>query len=254
MTELRIPGRGWLALLGGGEFSFEETLDPDRAWVGKLPAPVAGQAAPGPVGFIPAAAGSDDYARHFAVYLDEYFGLPCEIIPVYRDRDGRRGRNAERVREAAAVYLGGGVTDHLIGAVAGTPVAEALAGKLRDGGVVVAIAAAAQSAGAVARGIVRGGAIPGLGWLPETAVEPNFDPGHDRRLRKMLAEPGVRYGLGIPFGSAVLLGPEGAIEVVGTVFKIEGTDGDLEVLDAPAAPLAPFREEVDEDGGAPDIN
>jgi hypothetical protein len=252
VTELRLPGRGWLALLGGGEFSFEETLDPDRAWVAKLLA--AEPPALGPVGFFPAAAGSDDYARHFAVYLDEYFGLPSEIIPVYRDRDARRGRNAERVRQAAAVYLGGGVTDHLLDAVAGTPVAEALAGKLRDGGVVVAIAAAAQCTGAVARSIVRGDAIPGLGWLPETAVEPNFDPGHDRRLRKMMAAPGVRNGLGIPFGSAMLLGPEGAIELVGTVFRLEGADGDLEVLEAPAAPLADFREEPDDEGGAPDVN
>ena len=31
----RPPGGGWLALLGGGEFSFGETLDADQAWVEK---------------------------------------------------------------------------------------------------------------------------------------------------------------------------------------------------------------------------
>jgi cyanophycinase-like exopeptidase len=245
----RIPGRGWLALLGGGEFSFEETLDPDRAWVAKL----AASALPGPVGFLPAASGSDDYGRHFTVYLDEYFRLAVEVVPVYRERDGRRGRNAERIRAAGAVYLGGGVADHLLSAVRDTPVAEALAGKLAEGGVVVAIAAAAQCAGAVARSIVRGEAIPGLGWLPETAVEPNFDPGHDRRLRKMLTAPGVRDGLGIPFGSALLLGPDGAVETVGPIFRLEGTDGDLEVLQAPAAPLADFFAEESEDDDESDL-
>jgi hypothetical protein len=61
-------------------------------------------------------------------------------------------------------------------------------------------------------------------------VEPNFDPGHDRRLRRMLVGEGVRYGLGIPAESAVLLGPDGVVEVVGTVFRIEGAEGDVEVM------------------------
>ncbi len=218
----RIPGDGWLALLGGGEFSFGETLDADRAWVEK--------AAPGTVGFIPAASGSEDYGRHLAEYLGEAFGRETETIPIYRPRDARRGRNGERIAAAAAVYLGGGVTDHLLEALAGTPAAEALAGRLRAGGVVVAIAAAAQSAGKVARSIFGGGAIPGLGWLPRAAVEPNFDPGHDRRLRKLMATPGVELGLGIPAGAAVLLGPGGAVEIVGTAFLLEDPEADLQVL------------------------
>jgi cyanophycinase-like exopeptidase len=218
----RIPGTGWLALLGGGEFSFGETEEADLAWLAKTP--------PGPIGFIPAASGSDDYPRHFAEYLAALAEREVETIPIYRVRDGRRGRNAERIRDVAAVYLGGGVTDHLLEAVVGTPAAEALAAKLASGGVVVAIAAAAQCAGKVARSIARGDLLPAFGWLPDGVVEPNFDPGHDRRLRKMLAGAGVRYGLGIASGSALLLGPEGACEGVGTVFRIDGAEGDVEVL------------------------
>ena len=41
----RPPGGGWLCLLGGGEFSFGETLDADHAWVEKTPA--------GTIGFLP---------------------------------------------------------------------------------------------------------------------------------------------------------------------------------------------------------
>ena len=220
----RAPGAGWLALLGGGEFSFGETLAADRAWLART--------APGPVGFVPAASGSNDYPRHFAAYLQETFGREVETLPIYRPRDARRGKNAERIAAVAAVYLGGGVTDHLLDALAGSPAAAALAGKLAAGGMVVAIAAAAQAAGKVARSIAGGELIPGLGWLPETVVEPNFDPAHDRRLRKMLAARGVRWGLGIPSGAAVLLGPDGAMEVTGTVFRVEGAEGDLEVLQA----------------------
>lgn len=218
----RISGEGWLALLGGGEFSFGETLAADRAWVSLCP--------PGRIAFLPAASGSNDYPRHFAAYMGEAFGREVETLPIYRARDARRGRNTERVLEAAAVYIGGGVTDHLIDALAGSAAAAALAEKLARGGMVVAIAAAAQAAGRVTRGITRGEPIPGLGWLPAGVVEPNFDPAHDRRLRRLLAREGVSWGLGIPTGSAVLLGPGGRREVVGTAFRVEGAEGDLEVL------------------------
>ncbi|HTQ79433.1 MAG TPA: Type 1 glutamine amidotransferase-like domain-containing protein, partial [Thermoanaerobaculia bacterium] len=126
----RLAGEGWLALLGGGEFTFDETLAADRAWLAK--------AAPGPIGFIPAASGSADYGRHLTTYFGEAFGREVEVIPIYRPRDGRRGRNAERIAACPALYLGGGVADHLLEAVAGTPAAEALVGKLRSGGVVAA--------------------------------------------------------------------------------------------------------------------
>jgi cyanophycinase-like exopeptidase len=220
-----MPSRGWLALLGGGEFSFGETEEADRAWIAKAPA--------GPIGFIPAASGSNDYPRHFAEYMDEAFGREVEIIPIYRSRDGRRGRNSERIRDVAAVYLGGGVPDHLLEAIEDTPAAEALARKILDGGVVVTIAAASQCAGRLARSIFKGDLIPGFGWVPDGVVEPNFDPAHDRRLRKMLAGAGVRFGLGIPSSSAVLIGPAGVVEVVGTAFRIEGAEGDIEVLEGP---------------------
>ena len=117
---------GWLALLGGGEFSFGETEEADQAWIERTP--------PGPVGFIPAASGSNDYPRHFAEYLKEEFDREMEIIPIYRERDGRRGRNSERIRDVAAVYIGGGVADHLLEAIRDTPAAEALAAEARRGG------------------------------------------------------------------------------------------------------------------------
>src|SRR3954463_11450092 len=108
---------GWLALLGGGGFSFGETEEADQAWIEPTP--------PGPGGVIPAASGSNDYPRHFAAYLKEEFDREVEIIPIYRERDGRRGRNAERIRDVAAVYLGGGVADHLLDAIRGPPAAQA---------------------------------------------------------------------------------------------------------------------------------
>ena len=62
---------------------------------------------------------------------------------------------------------------------------------------------------------LTGGLIPGFGWLPEGVVEPNFDPGHDRRLRKLLAARACAGGWAFPPESAVLFGPDGVVEVVG---------------------------------------
>ncbi len=221
---LRGPaGQGWLALLGGGEFSFGETLEADRAWLAKTP--------PGPVGFLPTASGSADYGRHLAAYLGESFERELRVVPVYRPRDARRGKNVARIDEAAGIYLGGGVTDHLLEALAESPVAEALGRKLGAGGTVAAIAAAAQALGVATWSLLERRPVAGLGWLPGGVVETNFDPGHDRRLRKLMGAPGAAWGLGLPAGAAVLLGPEGAIEIVGTSFLLEEADGDYQVLE-----------------------
>jgi cyanophycinase-like exopeptidase len=210
---------GWLVLLGGGEFSFGETAEADRAWLEKCP--------PGPVGFVPAASGSVDYGRHFTDYLREAFGREVEVIPVYRVRDGRRGKNAERIVAVAAVYLGGGVADQLLDAVALTPVHEALTAKLAGGGVVVAIAAAAQACGAAVRSIGGRGIVDGLGLAPGLAIETNFDPAHDRRLRQLLGRPGVERGVGLAAGSALMIGADGRFEAVGEVFALAAADSDL---------------------------
>ncbi|KAB2965352.1 MAG: hypothetical protein F9K16_02080 [Thermoanaerobaculia bacterium] len=210
---------GWLALIGGGEFSFGETAEADRAWLEEC--------GEGPVGFLPAASGSIDYGRHFAAYLKETFGREVEVIPIYRERDGRRSRNAERIAACPAVYLGGGVADQLLDALAGAPASEALAEKIRSGGVVVAIAAAAQACGAAVRSISGGRVLAGLGLLPGVAIETNFDPAHDRRLRQLLAQPGVERGIGIAAGALLLVGADGRFESQGDVFALAGPEADL---------------------------
>lgn len=237
MRSKRVTGQGWLVLIGGGEFSFGETELADEAWLAKLPSPAidvdaegadaAALATEATVAFVPAASGSADYGRHFAVYLDEFFGRTVESVPVYRDRDARRGRNIQRLTEMDAVYLGGGVADDLLDGLRGTPCQEALEARLREGGVVVAIAAAAHATGTVVRALRGRDHLKGLGWLEGGVVETNFVPEQDRRLRRLLRHPAAAWGLGIPAGSAVLLGPDGALETVGPSFRINGPKGAL---------------------------
>lgn len=217
----RRAGAGWLALLGGGEFSFGETADADEAWLSK--------ATEGTVGFVPAASGSTEYGTHFASYLEETFERRAETIPIYRPRDARRGKNATRIESAAHLYLGGGVPDHLLDAIVDSPCLEALQNKFEAGGTVVAIAAAAQTLGQVVRSLFGGKILPGLAWLPGGALDTNFDPDHDRRLRQLVAHPEVQWAVGIPSGAALLLGPEGEREVIDTVYALSDPEGELEV-------------------------
>ena len=239
----RIPGKGWLALIGGGEFSFEETEQADAAWLAKRPVgdrsaaseeALAADAAVASadsdaVGFVPAASGSEDYANHFAIYFDEYFERRVVTLPLYRGRDARRGKNAERIDAVGDLYLAGGVADHLLDALSESPALEAMQRKLEAGGTVAAIAAAAQSLGVVVKSLFRGKTLPGFGWLPGGIVETNFEKNgaSERRLRKLLEHPRAKWGLGIAASSAVLLGPEGEVEVHGSAWLLTDPNGEL---------------------------
>lgn len=218
----RPPGDGWLTLIGGGEFTFGETREADQGWMAKLPA--------GDLGFLPAASGSTEYGDHFATYVADELDRKVKVVPIYRRRDARRAKNIERIEAVSGIYLGGGVTDFVLEALRETPAEEALRGKLAGGGVVIAIAAAAQALGLAARSLMTRDSVAGLGWLTGGVVEPNFDPGFDRRLRLLMEWPGVEWGLGLPAGSAVLLGPEGEVEAIGTSFVLTDAEGDLEPL------------------------
>ena len=219
----RIGDQGWLGLLGGGEFSFGETREADGRWISKV--------GDGAVGFLPTASGSTDYAANFALYLKQSFGREMSLIPIYRSRDARRQKNIERIDQAAAIYIGGGVTDQLVETLEDSPALEALARKLGSGGVVVAIAGATQAFGKRVRSLLGRDIVPGFGWLREGVVEPNFDPGHDRRFRHLMEQEGVEWGIGVPAGSAVLLGPDDKQEILGPIFALQDHDGDFEILE-----------------------
>jgi hypothetical protein len=97
--------------------------------------------------------------------------------------------------------------------------------------VVVAIAAAAQALGVAAKSFRPGRTVAGLGWLPGGVVEPNFDPEHDRRLRRLLQAPGASWGVGLAAGSCLLLGPGEAVETVGEIRTLDHPEGDLETFE-----------------------
>jgi cyanophycinase-like exopeptidase len=193
----RAPGRGWIVLIGGGEFSFGETREIDEFVLSKMPEGNRRAA------FIPAASGSNEYGGHFAAYVKT---LAPEIemasVPVFRARDARRGKNIAMVGEAGLIYVGGGVASMAIDAIRGTPLVETIREALARGAVVAGIGGGAS-------------AIAAVGLLNETAIQAPFDPERDVLLRSQMAHQGVRIGIGIPARCAVAIGPDGNAEIVG---------------------------------------
>lgn len=224
MTGLRVPGDwsgGRLLLIGGGEFSFGETEEIDRHLIDLLPEDRR------TIAFLPAASGSSEYGRHLG---DHFRRLDPSIevanVPIYRERDGRRGRNLEQLRSAGAIYIGAGTTNALLDAVRATPAEELLRDYLKDGGIIAAIGAAAAASGAFCRDMRRlPGMMPGLELVPRVGIEPSFDPAADQFVRTMMAIPEVEVVWGIPRSTALSIAPDGQAEVIG--------DGTIAVIRRP---------------------
>jgi cyanophycinase-like exopeptidase len=207
MAKIEIAGAppaGTLALIGGGEFSFGETRDIDSALLQRLP--------PSPtIAFLPTASGSSEYGAHFGKYLGSIRDdIRFVNVPIYRKRDARREKNILVVHEASMVYLGGGVTGHIAGVLGGSPIVDSLRAVLLRGGVVAAIGGAASALGILTRPTaIAQTAVDGVGLLETTVIETAFDRSNDVPLRRLMSDPRVQQGIGIPFRTAFFLERDG---------------------------------------------
>jgi len=204
VVDLAVPVH-LLVLIGGGEFSFGETREIDDFLLAHLERKS--------VAFLPTASGSAEYARHFGAYL----GVETTNVPIYRGRDNRRQKNLDAILSAGMVYLGGGVTNALLSTLRESAAEIALRDAAANGAVVAAIGAAAACFGTDARDMrVAGQALPALGWLAGTVVEPAFDRENDTMLRRLMSIPGTRLGIGIPPKTAVAIRGDGSTEIIGS--------------------------------------
>jgi len=60
-----------------------------------------------------------------------------------------------------------------------------------------------------------GHALPALGWLEGTVIEPAFDRENDTTLRRLMSIPGTRLGIGIPPKTAIAIRGDGSTEIIG---------------------------------------
>jgi cyanophycinase-like exopeptidase len=205
------PTAGWIVLIGGGEFSFGETREIDEFIIAKMPPDNRR------VAFLPTASQSPEYATHLGAYLKTIDpALETENVPVYRPRDARRGKNLDRISSAGLIYIGGGVTNHIVATMRGTPAIEAIGNALARGAVLAAIGAGAAALGVATRDMERTGAhVPGLGIIPDSVIDTGFNPSDDTMLRRLMSVPEARVGFGIPVTTALAIAPDRSGEIIG---------------------------------------
>jgi len=197
-----------LVLIGGGEFSFGETREIDEFLLAQMPRDRR------TVAFLPTASGSPEYAQHLGKYFHEIDPTVETInVPVYRGRDNRRQKNLNAILGAGMVYLGGGVTNTLLGTLRESAAEIALRDAASNGAVIAAIGAAASCFGTHVRDM-RGvtSAVDGLGWFPNTAIDAGFD---DTTLRRLMSLQDVNLGIGIPAKTALAIRADGSTQVIG---------------------------------------
>ena len=197
-----------LVLIGGGEFSFGETREIDEFLLARMPRERRR------VAFLPTASGSAEYAQHLGKYFHEIDPTVETVnVPIYRGRDNRRQKNLNAILEAGMVYIGGGVTNSLLGTLRESAAEIALREAASNGAIIAAIGAAASSFGTHTRDM-RGvtSSIEALGWLPNTVIDAGFD---DTTLRRLMSLPDVRLGVGIPAKTALAIRADGTTQVIG---------------------------------------
>lgn len=199
-----------LALIGGGEFSFGETREIDELLVARMPSDRR------TIAFLPTASGSAEYAQHLGDYFRKIDPSVSVVnVPVYRGRDSRRQKSLNAILAAGMVYLGGGVTNNLLATIRESPADIAMRDAAANGAVIAAIGAAASCFGTAARDMRGGSVLEGLRWLEQTAIDTGFDPANDTALRRLMSVAEVELGIGIPAKTALVIGSDGAAEIVG---------------------------------------
>jgi len=199
-------------LIGGGEFSFGETREIDDFLIRNLPPDRK------IIAFLPTASGSAEYATHLGNYFKQIDStIEMVNVPIYRGRDSRRGKNLNQLRSAGMIYIGGGVTNPFLATIRDSPAELAMREAAANGTIIAAIGAGAASFGTQARDMQSpASALPGLGWLKETAIETAFAAPDDTMLRRLMSLPDVKLGVGIPPKTAIAVHADGNTSVLGS--------------------------------------
>jgi cyanophycinase len=214
--QLRIPGKGTLALVGSGEYL--PPMEPvDRYLLGQL----SGLAE---VICLPTAAGMEGperigyWSNLGAGHFTRLGASRVAALPVIDRSSAQNSAFADRIRSANFVYLSGGKPDYLYNTLNDTPVWQAIVSVLERGGVVAGCSAGAMIFGERTATGFFSGTQKAFGFLADTLVIPHFDemPGWIARL-----VPGLSRDL-------TLVGIEGNTALVcssSSGLRVEGSGG-----------------------------
>jgi cyanophycinase-like exopeptidase len=191
-----------LALAGSGEF-LPTMADVDRELL---------RLAPGNrVAILPTAAGLEDPAAWGRMGVAHFEGLGAIAVhvPLHRRQDAFDPQILKALAASDVFYLSGGLPDHLVDSLLGSPAWDTISGRLAAGAALAGCSAGAMAMGGwtVRVAAEPWGWQPGLGVLSGWAVLPHFDHAPDRPglIEGMLAAlPPVEHLLGIDEDTVLL--------------------------------------------------
>jgi cyanophycinase-like exopeptidase len=172
-VDVKIPGKGFLALAGSGEY-LPAMRPVDRWLIDHLDEPPR-------VVCLATAAGTEGQER--IRYWDNLgrrhfsgLGAGVEALPVWCREDAENELLAEKVRAANFVYLSGGKPIYLYQSLHETPVVEAILSVLEKGGVVAGCSAGAMVfGGKIASSPLNWTLRDGFGLLPSAFIIPHYN-------------------------------------------------------------------------------
>jgi cyanophycinase len=150
------------------------------------------------------------------------------------------------VREATGVFLTGGNQLRLSSTIGGTPLANAIARRHREGAVVAGTSAGASAMSSHMVAFGASGATPkqrmvqmaaGLGILPGVIIDQHFEQRNRiGRLLAIIAQNPSLIGIGVDEDTAGVVGPDRVLEVIGrrSVTIIDGSRSDTDAWEVKA--------------------
>ena len=150
------------------------------------------------------------------------------------------------VREATGIFLTGGNQLRLSSTIGGTPLAQAITRRHREGAVVAGTSAGASAMSTHMVAFGASGAMPkqrmvqmaaGLGILPGVIIDQHFEQRNRLgRLLAIIASNPSLLGIGVDEDTAGVVGPDRVLEVIGrrSVTIIDGANSETDAWEVKA--------------------
>ncbi len=150
------------------------------------------------------------------------------------------------VREATGIFLTGGNQLRLSSVIGGTPLANAMVKRHREGAVIAGTSAGASAMSTHMVAFGASGATPrqrmvqmaaGLGVLPGVIIDQHFEQRNRLgRLLAIIAQNPSLLGIGIDEDTAGVVGPDHVLEVIGrrSVTIIDGAESETDAWEVKA--------------------
>ncbi len=226
--------QGTVIVIGGAEDKVR-----DRVILGRFVALAGGEKARIAVISSASSLGPEAGERYREIFLD--LGA-AEVAPIHAAT--RLQANDEyfagMIRRSTGVFMTGGNQLRLSSIIGGTRLADAIAGRFRDGAVVAGTSAGASAVSSHMIAFGASGATPkhrmaqiaaGLGLLPGVIVDQHFQQRNRLgRLLSLIAQNPSLLGLGVDEDTAGVVGPDQVMEVIGrgSITVVDGAASDTD--------------------------